>query len=72
MLPTGTHDYRKFIKPSELMQWARQQVLEPGELAGMTYNPLTRNYNLGKDVDVNYLVHFRAPTDDKETMCCKQ
>ncbi len=60
MLPRGTHDYRKFIKPSELMQWARQQKLELGELAGMTYNPLTQVYKLGKDVDVNYLIHLRA------------
>ncbi len=64
MLPRGTHDYRKFIKPSELMQWARQHGLEPGELAGMTYNPLSRSYKLGKDVDVNYLVHLRAPGAD--------
>jgi len=60
MLPRGTHDYRKFIKPSELLQWARQQDMELGELAGMTYNPLTHSYRLGKDVDVNYLVHLRV------------
>ncbi|MES2604653.1 MAG: bifunctional 2-polyprenyl-6-hydroxyphenol methylase/3-demethylubiquinol 3-O-methyltransferase UbiG [Pseudomonadota bacterium] len=62
MLPRGTHDYRKFIKPSELMQWARQQQLMLGELKGMTYNPLTQTYRLGSDVDVNYLVHLLAPS----------
>ncbi len=60
MLPRGTHDYRKFIKPSELMQWARQHGFELGELAGMTYNPITHAYKLGKDVDVNYLIHLRT------------
>jgi 2-polyprenyl-6-hydroxyphenyl methylase/3-demethylubiquinone-9 3-methyltransferase len=64
MLPRGTHDYRKFIKPSELLQWARKQDLELGELAGMTYNPLTHTYRLGKDVDVNYLVHLRVAGAD--------
>jgi 2-polyprenyl-6-hydroxyphenyl methylase/3-demethylubiquinone-9 3-methyltransferase len=61
MLPRGTHDYRKFIKPSELAQWARQAGLVMGELAGMTYNPLTRVYSLGRDVDVNYLLHLKKP-----------
>jgi len=60
MLPRGTHDYRKFIKPSELMQWARHEQLELGELTGMTYNPLTKTYRLDSDVNVNYLVHLRA------------
>ena len=60
LLPRGTHDYRKFIKPSELLQWARREQLELGELVGMSYNPLTKIYTLGKDVDVNYLVHLRA------------
>jgi 2-polyprenyl-6-hydroxyphenyl methylase/3-demethylubiquinone-9 3-methyltransferase len=62
MLPRGTHDYAKFIKPSELLQWARQQELTLGELKGMTYNPLTQTYRLGSDVDVNYLVHLIAPS----------
>lgn len=61
MLPRGTHDYRKFIKPSELLRWARAEGLQHGELVGMTYNPLTKIYRLGNDVDVNYLVHLRAP-----------
>jgi 2-polyprenyl-6-hydroxyphenyl methylase / 3-demethylubiquinone-9 3-methyltransferase len=61
LLPRGTHDYRKFIRPSELAQWARQAGFVMGELTGMTYNPLTRVYNLGRDVDVNYLLHLQKP-----------
>jgi 2-polyprenyl-6-hydroxyphenyl methylase/3-demethylubiquinone-9 3-methyltransferase len=62
MLPRGTHDYRKFIKPSELMQWTRAEGFTTGELTGMTYNPLTQAYKFGTDVDVNYLVHLQAPS----------
>jgi 2-polyprenyl-6-hydroxyphenyl methylase/3-demethylubiquinone-9 3-methyltransferase len=56
MLPKGTHDFAKFIRPSELTRWCKQSGLEPEELIGMTYNPLTRHYALGRDTDVNYLV----------------
>ena len=56
MLPKGTHDFARFIKPSELTRWCKQSGLEPDELIGMTYNPLTRHYALGRDTDVNYLV----------------
>lgn len=56
LLPKGTHDYAKFIKPSELARWAKQADLEPGELIGLSYNPLTQHYSLGRDTDVNYLV----------------
>ncbi|MFQ5644391.1 MAG: bifunctional 2-polyprenyl-6-hydroxyphenol methylase/3-demethylubiquinol 3-O-methyltransferase UbiG [Thiogranum sp.] len=61
MLPRGTHDYRKFIRPSELEYWARNAGLELQELTGMTYNPLTQEYKLGNDVDVNYLAWFKKP-----------
>jgi 2-polyprenyl-6-hydroxyphenyl methylase / 3-demethylubiquinone-9 3-methyltransferase len=61
LLPRGTHDYAKFIKPSELANWCRHQDLEQGELTGMTYNPLTRQYKLAPDVSVNYLVHYQKP-----------
>ena len=57
MLPKGTHDYAKFIKPSELSRWAKSALLEPDELIGMTYNPLSQRYSLGHDTDVNYLLH---------------
>ncbi len=56
MLPKGTHDFARFIKPSELTRWCKQCGLEPAELIGMTYNPLTRRYALGNDTDVNYLI----------------
>lgn len=57
LLPKGTHEYTKFIKPSELGQWARQADLEVNQLMGMTYHPLTKKYKLTpRDVDVNYLM----------------
>jgi 2-polyprenyl-6-hydroxyphenyl methylase/3-demethylubiquinone-9 3-methyltransferase len=61
MLPRGTHDYAKFIRPSELERWARGAGLELRELTGMTYNPLSAEYRLGDDVDVNYLAWFTKP-----------
>jgi 2-polyprenyl-6-hydroxyphenyl methylase/3-demethylubiquinone-9 3-methyltransferase len=56
LLPKGTHDYARFIKPSELSRWSRAAGLRPDELIGMTYNPLSRRYSLGRDCDVNYLL----------------
>ena len=56
MLPKGTHDYAKFIKPSELSRWAKLANLEPDEIVGMIYNPLTKKYSLGRDSSVNYLM----------------
>jgi 2-polyprenyl-6-hydroxyphenyl methylase/3-demethylubiquinone-9 3-methyltransferase len=56
MLPKGTHDYAKFIKPSELARWAKLGGLEPEELIGMSYNPLTQKYTLGTDTKINYLM----------------
>ena len=56
MLPKGTHDYAKFIKPSELARWAKLANLEPEEIIGMTYNPLTQKYSLGQDTSINYLM----------------
>ncbi len=57
MLPRGTHDYAKLIKPSELSRWAKSVGLEPDDLIGMSYNPFTQRYSLGRDTDVNYLLH---------------
>jgi 2-polyprenyl-6-hydroxyphenyl methylase/3-demethylubiquinone-9 3-methyltransferase len=57
LLPRGTHRYRGFIRPSELAAWARAAGIEVRDIVGLTYNPLTRTYRLGLDVDVNYLVH---------------
>ncbi len=59
MLPRGTHDYSKFIKPSELAQSCRNAGLDLIDLIGMTYNPLTKVYSLGKDTSVNYLIACR-------------
>jgi 2-polyprenyl-6-hydroxyphenyl methylase/3-demethylubiquinone-9 3-methyltransferase len=61
MLPKGTHDYKKFIRPSELAAWARQSGLSVGELTGMSYNPITKTYKLGRDTDVNYLMQTSKP-----------
>jgi 2-polyprenyl-6-hydroxyphenyl methylase/3-demethylubiquinone-9 3-methyltransferase len=55
LLPKGTHDYQRFIKPSELARWSRAAGLRIDEVIGMTYNPVTRRYRLGSDCDVNYL-----------------
>lgn len=59
MLPKGTHDYQKFIKPSELSRWCREAGLQVEEIIGMSYNPLTQIYRLGADVSVNYLLRAR-------------
>ena len=62
LLPKGTHDYAKFIKPSELAHWIRAAGLELKEMTGMLYNPLTKNYSLDKkDVSVNFMVHTVKP-----------
>ena len=57
MLPRGTHDYARFIKPSELARFCRAASLDVSDVTGMTYNPLTGVYALGRDTDVNYIVH---------------
>ncbi len=57
LLPKGTHDYSKFIRPAELARWCRGTGLELREVIGMSYNPITRRYALGRDTSVNYLVH---------------
>ena len=59
LLPRGTHEYAKFIRPSELAAYCRDAGLTMADLTGMTYNPITRVYSLGRDVDVNYLVATR-------------
>ena len=61
LLPKGTHEYDKFIRPSELETWARGAGLEHQGSIGLHYNPLTREYWLAPNVDVNYLMHFRRP-----------
>jgi 2-polyprenyl-6-hydroxyphenyl methylase/3-demethylubiquinone-9 3-methyltransferase len=58
VLPRGTHEYMKFIRPSDLARWGRTAGLELRDLSGITYNPLTRAFRLSDDTGVNYLAHF--------------
>jgi 2-polyprenyl-6-hydroxyphenyl methylase/3-demethylubiquinone-9 3-methyltransferase len=62
MLPKGTHEYERFIKPSELRRWGSEAGLIFGNLTGIEYAPLSGSFSLGDDVDVNYLMHLTAPT----------
>jgi 2-polyprenyl-6-hydroxyphenyl methylase / 3-demethylubiquinone-9 3-methyltransferase len=63
VLPRGTHEYLKFIRPSELARWGRQAGLELRDLTGLAYNPLTRAFHLSANTAVNYLAHFtRVPS----------
>ena len=62
ILPRGTHEYLKFIRPSELARWGRAAGLELCDLAGIGYNPITRAFRLCADTRVNYLAHFRRPS----------
>ena len=57
LLPKGTHQWKRFIKPSELAGWCRQADLAVDNLTGMNYNPLTKVYRTNKDLSVNYLLH---------------
>ncbi|MBL8522558.1 MAG: bifunctional 2-polyprenyl-6-hydroxyphenol methylase/3-demethylubiquinol 3-O-methyltransferase UbiG [Betaproteobacteria bacterium] len=61
LLPKGTHEYRRFITPSELSAMARKSGLSVTEFTGMTYNPLSKHYALGDDISVNYIVACRKP-----------
>lgn len=61
LVPRGTHEYEKFIRPSELDAWARDAGLETGGMSGLRYNPLLRSATLADDLDVNYLMHCRKP-----------
>ena len=63
MLPKGTHDYSKFIRPSELDIWARQVGLELAGIEGISFNPLTNMFRSSRDVDINYMVHYQRPAD---------
>lgn len=61
MLPRGTHDYEKFLRPAELARFARDAGLDVAEIIGMSYNPLTQTYKLGSDTSVNYLMRAVRP-----------
>ena len=60
LLPRGTHQYEKLIRPSELDAWARRAQLALVDLTGLHYNPLDETFSLGGNVDVNYLAHYQA------------
>src|SRR3990172_6279279 len=61
LLPKGTHDYAKFVRPSELSRYCRNAGLEVRDIIGMTYNPFAKVYSLGRDTDVNYLIYAVKP-----------
>lgn len=64
LVPKGTHDFQKFIRPSELGNWIRKSGLQSLEMTGLVYNPLTKAYRLNpKDVDVNYMIATRKPAE---------
>lgn len=64
LIPAGTHEYAKFIRPSELEAWAREAGLTHRHSTGLHYNPLTRAYRMGPGLDVNYFMHFSKPAGD--------
>jgi len=61
LLPRGTHEYERFIRPSELARWARQASLTQGALSGLVYDPFSRRFSLSADTAVNYLAQFQKP-----------
>jgi len=64
LLPKGTHEYAKFIRPSELVQWAREATLKTHDMCGLVYNPFTKVYKLHPtDVDVNYMIATTRPAE---------
>jgi 2-polyprenyl-6-hydroxyphenyl methylase/3-demethylubiquinone-9 3-methyltransferase len=65
LVPRGTHEYERMIRPSELAQWARESQLVIDEFAGLEYNPITRSTRLTADVSVNYLAHIRRADSAK-------
>lgn len=64
-LPKGTHEYKKFIRPSELARWARSAGLNVREVSGISYNPFSKNFAINpRDVDANYIMHCHKPAQD--------
>jgi 2-polyprenyl-6-hydroxyphenyl methylase/3-demethylubiquinone-9 3-methyltransferase len=62
LLPKGTHDYKKFIRPSELTRWCRDAKLMVEELVGVTYNPISKEFKLSQgDVAINYMIRASKP-----------
>jgi demethylmenaquinone methyltransferase/2-methoxy-6-polyprenyl-1,4-benzoquinol methylase len=67
LLPVGSHDHRKFIKPGELAAWGERSGLQMQDITGLGYNPFTRRYFLSRDLRVNYIMHLRKPDAGFET-----
>tara|TARA_B110000438_G_scaffold257656_1_gene265896 strand:+ start:228 stop:947 length:720 start_codon:yes stop_codon:yes gene_type:complete len=65
LLPIGTHEYSKFIRPSEIDTWARDSLLELNDSVGLAYNPIFEKYSLTKNLDVNYMMHFTKPSSNE-------
>ena len=63
LLPRGTHDFSKFIQPSELAAWCRESQLKLKDQIGMSYNPITKKYSLGKNIDVNYIAFYQKASN---------
>ncbi len=68
LLPKGTHEWKKFIRPSEMANHLRSASLDVRELTGMSYNPITKIYRLGRDVDVNYMMHATLDREDESNI----
>ena len=64
LLPVGTHEYSKFIKPSSMESWSRQSLLELQSSIGLEYNPFISKYSLTHNLDVNYIMHFMKPNEE--------
>ncbi len=62
MVPKGTHDVKKFIKPAELLGWVDQTTLKEQHIIGLHYNPLTNTFKLAPGVDVNYMLQYNRQT----------
>ena len=63
MLPRGTHEFAKFIRPAELGGWSREAGLNLLDMTGLTFNPITKIYKLEANVDVNYMIHCQRGAD---------
>ena len=59
LVPKGTHDFERFIKPSEMNRWAQSAGAQLQDITGITYKPLSKTFALAPDIDINYLAHFR-------------
>lgn len=59
LIPKGTHDYKKFVRPSELIRWLHTTPIKEKHMVGIHYNPLTNHFKLGRNIDINYIIHMK-------------